>query len=106
MGIADMIQEIFIDTDRVRYSIAEKHVIAVLGSVYIYKVPTFDNLLEIVFRGLTDQKGLTFEEFRYMYYTGIVRTSKKKGQYTFFMVRQLVMARVKEINRKAKLQMT
>ena len=98
-----MIQEIFIEGERVRYSILEKHVIAVLGQVYIYKVPTFEDLLHIVFLGLVDKKGLTFEMFRNMYNTGVVYTNKRKGQYSFFDVRALVRHRIKEINHRKKL---
>lgn len=93
-----MIQEIFIEGEAVKYSIQEKHVISVLGQVYIYKVPTFEDLLHIVFLGLSDQKGLRFEEFRNMYHTGVVYTSRRKGQYGLFEVRRLVRARIKEIN--------
>ncbi|WP_262499256.1 hypothetical protein [Prevotella falsenii] len=39
------------------YSIQEKNVVSVLGRVYIYRKPTTEDVLQIVWMGLTSQKG-------------------------------------------------
>lgn len=97
-----MLQELFIDGERVRYSIQERHVVSVLGKVYIYQQPTVDDVLRIVHLGLTNQMGLRFDEFHEMYSSGRVWMSKKKGQYTLGMIYWLVVGRIREINRKGK----
>lgn len=97
-----MKQELMIEGEKVSYSIQAKNVVSVLGKVYIYRRPTREGVLRIVWMGLTSQKGLSFDEFRKMYVLGLVRMSKKRGQYTLGMVYWLIMGRVREINRKMK----
>lgn len=88
-----------IEGEKVSYSIQAKNVVSVLGRVYIYRKPTIDDVLKIVWLGLTNQKGLSFDEFRKLHALGLVRMSKRRGQYTLGMVYWLVMGRVREINR-------
>lgn len=95
-----MKQELMIEGEKVSYSIQAKNVVSVLGRVYIYRKPTIDDVLKIVWLGLTNQKGLSFDEFRKLHALGLVRMSKRRGQYTLGMVYWLVMGRVREINRK------
>ena len=94
-----MKQELMIEGEKVSYSIQAKNVVSVLGRVYIYRKPTIDDVLKIVWLGLTNQKGLSFDEFRKLHALGLVRMSKRRGQYTLGMVYWLVMGRVREINR-------
>lgn len=95
-----MKQELTIEGEKVSYSIQEKNVVSVLGRVYIYRKPTTEDVLKIVWLGLTNQKGLSFAEFRKMHALGLVRMSRRRGQYTLGQVYWLVMGRVREINRR------
>ena len=96
-----MKQELTIEGEKVSYSIQAKNVVSVLGRVYIYRKPTTEDVLRIVWMGLTSQKGLGFDEFRKMYALGLVRMSRKRGEYTLGQVYWLVIGRVREINRRA-----
>lgn len=69
----------------VGYSLLSKHITSVLGRAYIYKVPTTEEVLKIVYRGLNRTCGLTLDEFVGGFNTGTVWMSKKKGQYTLWM---------------------
>ncbi|WP_279054233.1 hypothetical protein [Hoylesella timonensis] len=52
-----MKQELFIEGEKVSYSIQTKNVVSVLGRVYIYRKATTEDVLKIVWMGLTSQKG-------------------------------------------------
>ena len=93
-----MKQELQIGGVTVRYTLEEKNITAVLGGVYIYISPTFDELLEIVYRGLTATYGYGLSEFIYAVKKGKIRMSRKKGQYTMYDIRRLVRSRVNAIN--------
>lgn len=93
-----MKQELTREGEKVSYSIQEKNVVSVPDRVYIYRKPTMEDVLKIVWMGLTSQKGLSFDDFRKMYALGLVRMSKKRGQYTLGQVYWLIMGRVREIN--------
>lgn len=86
-----MKQELFIEGEKVSYSIQTKNVVSVLGRVYIYRKATTEDVLKIVWMGLTSQKGLSFAEFRKMHALGLVRMSRRRGQYTLGQVYWLVM---------------
>ena len=48
-----MKQELFMEGEKVSYSIQAKNVVSVLGKVYIYRKPTMEDILRIVWLGLT-----------------------------------------------------
>lgn len=56
----------------VGYSLLSKHITSVLGRAYIYKVPTTEEVLKIVYRGLNRTCGLTLDEFVGGFNTGTV----------------------------------
>lgn len=58
-----MKQELTIEGEKVSYSIQEKNVVSVPDRVYIYRKPTTEDVLKIVWMGLTSQKGLSFDDF-------------------------------------------
>ena len=95
-----MKQELYIKGEVVSYSLLTKHITAVLGKAYIYKSPTTDEVLKIVYRGLTRTCGLTLGEFIGGFNTGVVWMSKKKGQYTLWMIYGLLQGRINEINKE------
>lgn len=53
-----MKQELYIKGEVVSYTLLVKHITAVLGKAYIYKVPTPEDVLRIVYRGLMRTCGL------------------------------------------------
>ena len=93
-----MRQELYIKGEVVGYSLLSKHITSVLGRAYIYKVPTTEEVLKIVYRGLNRTCGLTQDEFVGGFNTGTVWMSKKKGQYTLWMIYGLLRGRIREIN--------
>lgn len=93
-----MKQELFINGEVVSYSLLTKNIVGELGRAYIYKSPDLSAVLRIVYRGLTRNYGLTMDEFVSGYHTGTVRMSKRKGQYTLWMILGLLRSRIKEIN--------
>ena len=97
-----MKQELYIKGEVVSYSLLTKHIEAVLGKAYIYKSPTTEEVLKIVYRGLTRTCGLTLSEFVGGFNTGTVWMSKKKGQYTLWMIYGLLQGRIREINKEIK----
>lgn len=95
-----MKQELYIHGEVVSYSLLTKNVTLVLGKAYIYKQPVMREVLEIVYRGLTRTCGLTLDEFVQGFNTGTVWMSKKKGQYTLWMIYGLLQSRIREINKE------
>ena len=95
-----MKQELFINGEVVSYTLQTKHITAVLGKAYIYKVPTPEDVLRIVYKGLLRTCGLTLEEFVVGYHRGSVWMSRKKGQYTLWMIYGLLRGRINEINKR------
>lgn len=67
----------------------------------IYKVPTTEEVLKIVYRGLNRTCGQTLDEFVGGFNTGMVWMSKKKGQYTLWMIYGLLRGRIREINKSS-----
>lgn len=94
-----MKQELYINGEVVGYSLQTKHITSVLGKAYIYRVPTPEDVLRIVYRGLLRSCGLTQEEFVIGFRTGTVWMSKKKWQYTLWMIYGLLQGRINEINK-------
>lgn len=94
-----MRQELYINGEVVGYSLLTRHITGVLGKAYIYRSPTPDDVLRIVYRGLTRTCGLTLEEFVGGFNTGVVWMSRKKGQYTLWMIYGLLQGRINEINK-------
>lgn len=94
-----MKQELYIKGEVVSYTLLTKHITAVLGNAYIYKAPTPEDVLRIVYRGLLRTCGLTLEEFVSGFNSGTVWMSKKKGQYTLWMIYGLLRGRINEINK-------
>jgi len=94
-----MIQQIMLDGFAVDYVIGTGNIVKVLGTVYIYKVPTFDDILKIVYLGLTRTDGYTLDEFVAAFRRGKIYTSRKKGQYSMSQIRWRIMSRVRQINR-------
>lgn len=94
-----MKQELYIKGEVVSYTLLTKHITAVLGKAYIYKVPTPEDVLRIVYRGLMRTCGLTLDEFVQGFNSGTVWMSKKKGQYTLWMIYGLLRGRINEINK-------
>ena len=78
-----MKQELSIKGEVVSYTLLTKNITAVLGKAYIYKVPTP-------------------EEFVSGFNSGTVWMSKKKGQYTLWMIYGLLRGRINEINKEYK----
>lgn len=94
-----MRQELFIKGEAVSYTLETRNVTAVLGKAYIYKVPTPQDVLRVVYRGLMSTRGLTLDEFIAGYNNGTVWMSKRKGQYTLWMLYGLLQGRIRKINR-------
>lgn len=67
----------------------------------IYKVPTTEEVLKIVYRGLNRTCGLTLDGFVGGFNTGTVWMSKKKGQYNRRMIYGLLRGRIREINKSS-----
>lgn len=65
-------------------------------------MPTKEEVLEVVYRGLTRTCGLSLDEFIGGYGTGAVRMSKRKGQYTLWMIYGLLRGRIREVNKEMK----
>ena len=97
-----MKQELYIKGEVVGYSLLTKNITAVLGKAYIYRVPTSEDVLRIVYRGLLRTCGLTLDEFVSGFNSGTVWMSKKKGQYTLWMIYGLLQGRINEINKAYK----
>ena len=95
-----MKQELYIKGEVVSYTLQSKHITAVLGKAYIYKVPTPEDVLGIVYRGLLRTCGLTLEELVSGFHSGTVWMSKKKGQYTLWMIYGLLRGRINQINKE------
>ncbi len=95
-----MIQSLYIGDEVVDYSLLSKHIMAVLGRPYIYRTPTKEEVLKIVYRGLTRTCGLSETEFLGGYDTGYVSMRKRKGQYTLWMVYGLLRGRISELNKR------
>lgn len=93
-----MKQELYVNGEVVGYSLQSRHIMSVLGKAYIYKSPTPEDMLRIVYRGLTRSCGLTQEEFVSGFHSGRVWMSKKKGQYTLWMIYGLLRGRIRDIN--------
>lgn len=94
-----MKQELYINGEVVSYSLETKSIESVLGRAYIYKQPVWQDVLKIVYKGLSRTCGLTLDEFIGGYETGTVWMSKRKGQYTLWMIYGLLQGRIKQINK-------
>ena len=94
-----MKQELYVNGEVVGYSLQSRHIMSVLGKAYIYRCPTTEDVLRIVYRGLDRSCGLTQEEFVSGFHSGSVWMSKQKGQYTLWMIYGLLRGRIREINR-------
>lgn len=66
-----MKQALIINGTEVEYAVNTENVIAILGHVYIYRQPTYTDLLAIIYRGLKSTQGYTQYE---------LVTSVQKGQ--------------------------
>lgn len=97
-----MKQELYIKGEVVGYTLLAKNITAVLGRAYIHRVPTPEDVLRIVYRGLLRTCGLTLDEFVSGFNSGTVWMSKKKGQYTLWMIYGLLQGRINEINKAYK----
>ena len=93
-----MKQELYVNGEVVGYTLQTRHITSVLGKAYICRTPNPEDLLRIVYRGLTRSCGLTEEEFVSGYHSGRVWMSKQKGQYTLWMIYGLLPGRIREIN--------
>lgn len=93
-----MKQELYINGEVVGYTLLTKNITGVMGKAYIYKSPTINEVLRIVFRGLDRTLGLTESEFVSGFDTGNVYMRKKKGQYTVWMIYELLRGRINQIN--------
>ena len=98
-----MKQELFIGSEVVGYSLLTKNIISVMGRPYIYGMPTKDDVLRIVYRGLTRTCGLTEMDFLGGFDTGEVRMRKRQGQYTLWMIYGLLRGRISEVNKEMKI---
>ena len=94
-----MKQELYIKGEVVSYTLQRKHIESVLGKAYIYRTPTVEDVLKVVYRGLLRTCGLTLDEFVSGFNTGTVWMSRKKGQYTLWMIYGLLRGRINEINK-------
>ncbi|MBO7466603.1 MAG: hypothetical protein J6T94_02815 [Bacteroidaceae bacterium] len=99
-----MKQELYINGEVVGYSLSTQNIEDVLGEGWIYRAVTLDEVLEIMYRGLLRTGGLSWEEFRHLYKTGVVFTSRRRGQYSLWQVHGLVMKRVREVNWRKRLK--
>lgn len=97
-----MKQELYIKGEVVGYTLQTKNITAVLGKAYIYRVPTPEDVLRIVYRGLLRTCGLSLDEFVSGFNSGTVWMSKKKVQYTLWMIYGLLQGRINEINKAYK----
>ena len=97
-----MKQELYINGEVVGYTLQTNNITSVLGKAYIYKAPTPEDVLRIVYRGLLRTCGLTLEEFVSGFNSGTVWMSKKKGQYTLWMIYGLLRGRINQINKEYK----
>ena len=95
-----MKQELTVNGEVVSYTLQTKHITSILGKAYIYKTPTPEDVLRIVYRGLTRTCGLTQSEFVAGFNTGLVWMSKRRGQYTLGMIYRLLQGRINEINKE------
>ncbi len=95
-----MKQELYIMGEVVSYTLQTKNITQVLVRAYIYKVPTPEDVLRIVYNGLLRTCGLTLDEFVQGFNSGTVWMSKKKGQYTLWMIYGLLRGRINEINKE------
>ena len=93
-----MKQELYINGEVVGYTLLTKNITGVMGKAYIYKSPTINEVLRIVFRGLDRTLGLTESEFVQGFGTGNVYMRKKKGQYTVWIIYGLLRGRINQIN--------
>lgn len=92
-----MKQELYINGEVVGYTLLTKNITGVMGKAYIYKSPTINEVLRIVFRGLDRTLGLTESEFISGFGTVYMR---KKGQYTVWMIYGLLRGRINQINKE------
>lgn len=97
-----MKQELYIDGEAVGYSLLSKNVTRVLGDGYIYRLPSSGDVLRIVYLGLERNFGLTLDDFVSGYHSGRVIMSKRRRQYTLWMIYGLLRDRINEINKAYK----
>ena len=92
-----MIQAVTINSESVGYSLDTKSIVAVMGAAFIYKVPTFEEILKIVYMGLENQHGHTADSFVRAYKQGQIYTSKRRRQVSMHVVRFRVQGRIRTI---------
>ncbi|MCI7309765.1 MAG: hypothetical protein MR536_02805 [Prevotella sp.] len=93
-----MKQAITINHQDVEYAIETKAIIATLGTVYIYKQPTYDDILQIIYLGLKTNQGYTLPEFKLAVYRGEIYTSRQRKQFPISTIRLKIQARIRSIN--------
>lgn len=105
-----MIQEIQINGTPVRYSLNTSSIIAVLGNVstvsgivqlYV-RLPTYEQTLRIIYRGLASTRGYSVNGFINAYYRGNIHPYKYKNQYPVSLMRYHILARIRQINKEQK----
>lgn len=103
-----MTQDIQINGATVRYALNTDAIIDVLGNVpnlagairlYV-RLPTYEQALRIIYRGLLTNHGYSERGFINAYYKGLVHPYKHKGQYTVSLVRYRILARIRQINKE------
>lgn len=95
-----MIQAIMIDGMEVSYTLETENICKVLGFSYIYTQVTYNDMLRIVYLGLQQSHGYTSTEFANAVSKGYIFASKRRNHYPLSVVRQRVIARVRQINKK------
>lgn len=95
-----MIQALIIDGYQVEYAITAENVIAVLGKVYIYRKPTYNDILSIIYRGLNRTCGYSLDEFVYAVNKGHIYASRNRHHYRISDMRPRILSRVRQINKQ------
>lgn len=95
-----MKQALMIDGTEVEYAVNTENVIAVLGRVYIYRQPTYTDLLAIIYRGLKSTLGYTLDEFITAVQKGQIYASRNRHHYRISDMRSRILTRIRQINRE------
>ena len=94
-----MKQEITIDGLSIAYSIEEKNIRAVMGQGHIYRPLTYNDMINIIYRGLQRTCGYTADEFLNAVLKGQIYTSKGRNQYSLSVIRRRIRERIFDANR-------
>lgn len=108
-----MIQEIQINGIPVRYALTSDNIIDVLGTLpstvggarLFVRLPTHEQALRVIYRGLVSAHGLSERGFINAYYKGIVHPYKYKNQYPVSLVRYRILERIRQINKEQREQL-